>query len=73
MSNEIVFVIGLSIGGIMGVFALSLFVSRRIVDLQSEIRDLRIQRKLLKEELQKPQGKPTPRKKRYREQPTRRK
>jgi len=73
MSNEIVFVIGLSIGGIMGVFALSLFVSRRIVDLQSEIRDLRIQRKLLKEELQKPQGKPTPRKKRHREQPTRRK
>jgi len=73
MSNEIVFVIGLSIGGIMGVFSLSLFVSRRIVDLQSEIRDLRIQRKLLKEELQKPQGKPTPRKKRYREQPTRRK
>ena len=64
---------GLSIGGIVGVFALSLFVSRRIVDLQSEIRDLRIQRKLLKEELQKPQGKPTPRKKRYREQPTRRK
>ena len=73
MSNEIVFVIGLSIGGIMGVFSPSLFVSRRIVDLQSEIRDLRIQRKLLKEELQKPQGKPTPRKKRYREQPTRRK
>tara|TARA_E500000331_G_C17221750_1_gene698440 strand:+ start:1310 stop:1528 length:219 start_codon:yes stop_codon:yes gene_type:complete len=71
MSNEIVFVIGLSIGGIMGVFALSLFVSRRIVDLQSEIRDLRIQRKLLKEELQKPQGKPTPRKKRYRTQPKR--
>ena len=73
MSNEIVFVIGLSIGGIMGVFALSLFVSRRIVDLQSEIRDLRIQRKLLKEELQKPQGKPTPRKKRYRKQPVRKK
>ena len=71
MSNEIVFVIGLSIGGIVGVFALSLFVSRRIVDLQSEIRDLRIQRKLLKEELQKPQGKPTPRKKRYRTQPVR--
>ncbi len=71
MSNEIVFVIGLSIGGIVGVFTLSLFVSRRIVDLQSEIRDLRIQRKLLKEELQKPQGKPTPRKKRYRTQPKR--
>ncbi len=71
MSNEIVFVMGLSIGGIVGVFALSLFVSRRIVDLQSEIRDLRVQRKLLKEELQKPKVKPTPRKKRYRTQPKR--
>jgi len=71
MTNELVFIIGLSIGGIVGVFSLSLFISRRIVDLQSEIRDLRIQRKLLKEELQKPQGKPTPRKKRYRTQPKR--
>ena len=71
MSNEIVFVMGLSIGGIVGVFALSLFVSRRIVDLQSEIRDLRVQRKLLKEELQKPKVKPTPRKKGYRTQPKR--
>jgi len=73
MTNELVFIIGLSIGGIVGVFSLSLFISRRIVDLQSEIRDLRIQRKLLKEELEKPKGKPTPRKKRYRKQPVRKK
>ena len=39
----------------------------------SEVRDLRVQRKLLKEELEKPKGKPTPRKKRYRKQPVRKK
>ena len=43
-----------------------LFVSVRITDLQSEVFDLRIQRKLLREELEKPQTKPTPRKKRRR-------
>ena len=71
MSSELVFIIGLSIGALVGVVTLCLFVSVRITDLQSEVRDLRVQRKLLKEELQKPQGKPTPRKKRYRKQPTR--
>jgi len=71
MSNEIIFMIGLSVGALFGVVTICLFVSVRITDLQSEIRDLRIQRKLLKEELQKPQGKPTPRKKRYRTQPKR--
>ena len=44
-----------------------------LTDLQSEVRDLRVQRKLLKEELEKPKGKPTPRKKRYRRQPVRKK
>ena len=73
MSNEIVFVIGLSIGGLIGVVSISIFAAKRITDLDAEVRDLRVQRKLLKEELQKPQGKPTPRKKRHREQPTRRK
>ena len=71
MSSELVFIIGLSIGALVGVVTLCLFVSVRITDLQSEVRDLRVQRKLLKEELQKPQGKPTPRKKRYRTQPKR--
>jgi len=73
MTNELVFIIGLSIGALFGVFTVCLFVSVRITDLQSEIRDLRVQRELLKEELTKPKGKPTPRKKRYRKQPIRKK
>ena len=64
MTSELVFIIGLSIGALIGVVTVCLFVSVRITDLQSEIRDLRVQRKLLKEELEKPKGKPTPRKKR---------
>ena len=64
MTNELVFIIGLSIGALIGVVTVCLFVSVRITDLQSEIRDLRVQLKLLKEELEKPKGKPTPRKKR---------
>ena len=73
MSSELIFIIGLSIGSLVGVVTISLFVAGKITDLQSEVYDLRIQRKLLKEELQKPQGKPTPRKKRYRRQPVRKK
>ena len=73
MSEWLIFIIGLSIGSLIGVVSISLFVSTRITDLQTEIYDLRVQRKLLKEELQKPQGKPTPRKKRYRRQPVRKK
>ena len=73
MNEWLLFIIGLSIGSLIGVVSISLFVSTRITDLQSEIFDLRVQRKLLKEELQKPQVKPTPRKKRYRVQPTRKK
>tara|TARA_A200000159_G_C7082531_1_gene239108 strand:- start:73 stop:294 length:222 start_codon:yes stop_codon:yes gene_type:complete len=73
MSSELVFLIGLSIGTLLGVVTICLFVSVRITDLQAEIRDLRVQRGLLKEELQKPKGKPTPRKKRHRVQPTRKK
>ena len=64
MNEWLLFVIGVSIGTLIGVVSISLFVSTRITDLQSEVFDLRIQRKLLKEELQKPQVKPTPRKKR---------
>ena len=73
MSSELIFVIGLSIGALVGAFTISLFVSGKITDLQSEVYDLRVQRKLLKEELEKPKGKPTPRKKRYRKQPVRKK
>ena len=64
MSEWLIFIIGLSIGSLFGVVSISLFVSTKITDLQSEIFDLRIQRKLLKEELQKPRSKPKPRKKR---------
>ncbi len=71
MSNEIIFMIGLSVGALFGVVTICLFVSVRITDLQAEIRDFRVQRKRLKEELEKPQGKPTPRKKRYSTQPKR--
>ena len=66
MSSELIFIIGLSIGDLVGVVTICLFVSVRITDLQSEVFDLRIQRKLLREELEKPQTKPTPRKKRRR-------
>tara|TARA_B100001564_G_scaffold232534_1_gene196441 strand:- start:182 stop:400 length:219 start_codon:yes stop_codon:yes gene_type:complete len=71
MTNELIFIIGLAIGALIGVVSISIFAASRITDLDSEVRDLRVQRKLLKEELQKPQGKPTPRKKRYRKQPVR--
>ena len=64
MSNELVFIIGLSIGALIGVVSISIFAATRITDLHTEVRDLRVQRKLLKEELQKPQVKPTPRKRR---------
>ena len=70
MNEMVLLVVGLSIGVLLGIVSVSLYVSTKINDLQSEIYDLRIQRKLLKEELQKPQGKPTPRKKRYRAKPT---
>ena len=65
MTNELVFVIGLSIGVLFGMIIISIFASKRITDLHSEVRDLRVQRKLLKEELEKPKGKPPPRKNRY--------
>jgi gas vesicle protein len=69
MSNELIFIIGFLIGALIGLVSISIFAATRITDLQSEVRDLRVQRKLLKEELEKPKGKPTPRKKRYRIQP----
>ena len=71
MSSELIFMIGLTLGVVVGVVTISLFVSSKITDLQSEVYDLRLQRKLLKEELEKSSAKPTPRKKRYRKQPTR--
>ena len=47
MSSELVFIIGMSIGSLLGVVSISIFASVRITDLQSEVRDLRVHRKLL--------------------------
>ena len=71
MSSELIFMIGLTLGVVVGVVTISLFASNGITDLHAEIRDLRVQRDILREELEKSSGKPTPRKKRYRKQPTR--
>ena len=49
MSSELIFIIGFSIGALIGVISISIFAAGRITDLQSDVRDLRVQRKLLKE------------------------
>ena len=71
MSSELIFILGLTVGVVLGVITISLFASNGITDLHAEIRDLKIENDILKEKLEKPKGKPTPRKKRYRKQPTR--
>tara|TARA_R100001230_G_C5635937_1_gene142786 strand:- start:2 stop:220 length:219 start_codon:yes stop_codon:yes gene_type:complete len=71
MSSELIFMIGLTLGVVVGVVTISLFASNGITDLHVEIKELKIQNDILKEELEKSSGKPTPRKKRYRKQPTR--
>jgi len=61
---------GLFIGSALGVLLFALFTAGKAGDYESEIRDLRVQRQLLKEEIfrleknYKPR-KPQPRKKRY--------
>ena len=71
MSSELIFIIGLTVGVVLGVITISLFASNGITYLHTEIMDLRIENDILREKLEKPKGKPTPRKKRYRKQPTR--
>ena len=59
--------VGIIIGSIGGILAISLVSSGKFEDQQNEIYDLRVQRELLKEEIErlnKPRRKPTPRKKR---------
>ena len=58
--------LGLMLGSIGGVIGLSLFQVRNVADLKAEIRDLRLQRQLLKEEVFRltKRGKPAPRKRR---------
>ena len=59
--------LGIFIGSIAGVLSISLVSAGKFDDLQNEIYDLRVQRELLKDEIErlnKPRRKPTPRKKR---------
>ena len=60
--------VGIIIGSIGGILAISLVSSGKFEDQQNEIYDLRVQRELLKEEIERlnnPRRKPTPRKKRH--------
>ena len=68
MSDWLLFVIGLILGNIIGMVLSAILTSGKVSDLYSEIRDLRVQRKLLKEEIQKimRRAKPRPRKQRKR-------
>jgi len=68
MSDWLLFVIGLILGNMIGMALSAILTSGKISDLYSEIGDLRVQRKLLKEEIQKimRRGKPKPRRQRKR-------
>jgi len=59
-------IVGIFIGTVGGIVIISLTTSGKIDDLENEIRDLRNQRQLLKEEIFRldNQSKPKPRKKR---------
>ena len=56
--------LGIILGCMGGVIGLSIFQVRNVADLKAEIRDLRLQRTLLKEEVFRltKRGKPAPRK-----------
>ena len=56
------FTIGFFIGGMLGIMMMALLSVNKYNNMESEIMDLRTQRKLLKEELVKKQTNPTPRK-----------
>jgi hypothetical protein len=68
MSDWLLFVIGLILGNMIGMALSTIVTSGKISDLHSEIGDLRVQRKLLKSEIQKimRRAKPKPRKQRKR-------
>jgi len=77
MTEVLWVVVGIIIGTTTGILGISLVSSGKFEDLQNEVYDLRVQRELLKgeiERLNKPRRKPTPRKKRnYRPRNTRKK
>ena len=68
MSDWLLFVIGLILGNMIGMALSAILTSGKVSDLYSEIRDLRVQRKLLKNEIQKimRRAKPKPRRQRKR-------
>ena len=68
MSDWLLFSIGLIIGSMIGMVLSAILTAGKVSDLYSEIGDLRVQRKLLKEEIQKimRRAKPKPRKQRKR-------
>ena len=68
MSDWLLFVIGLILGNMIGMALSAILTSGKVSDLYSEVRDLRVQRKLLKEEIQKimRRAKPKPRRQRKR-------
>ena len=68
MSDWLLFTIGLILGNMIGMALSAILTSGKVSDLYSEIGDLRVQRKLLKEEIQKimRRAKPKPRKQRKR-------
>jgi ABC-type lipoprotein release transport system permease subunit len=64
--------VGIVIGGMSMMFAISILNGSKQGDLESEILDLRVQRQLLKEEifrLSKPKPKPRQKRRPYRRQP----
>ena len=75
MTDVLWVIVGIIIGSFSGILTISLLTSGKTVDLYTEIsnlsnevQDLRVQRELLKgeiERLNKPRRKPTPRKKRH--------
>ena len=62
MNDWILFTIGILIGGMIGIMGMAIISVKKTSDLYLEIQDLRVQRKLLRDELVKKQTKPTPRK-----------
>ena len=68
MSDWLLFTIGLILGNIIGMALSAILTSGKVSDLYSDIWDLRVQRKLLKEEIQKimRRAKPKPRRQRKR-------
>ena len=68
MTDVLWVLVGIIIGSIGGILGISLVSAGKFDDQQNEIYDLRVQRELLKDEIErlnKPRRKPKPRKKRH--------